>query len=34
MENYAIVAIEKQFGYTRGNLPGLNAVREVHKTGF
>ncbi len=27
MEIYAIIAVDRQFGYKRGNLPGLNSAR-------
>jgi hypothetical protein len=34
MENYAIIAVDRQFGYKRGNVPGMNSVGEVPKTVF
>ena len=34
LENYAIIAVDRQFGYKRGNLSGMNSVGEVPKTGF
>ena len=34
MEIYAIMPVDRQFGYKRGNVPGLTSVREVPKTVF
>jgi hypothetical protein len=34
MEFYAIIVVVRQFGYKRGNLPGLTSVREVPKIDF
>jgi len=34
MEIYAIIAVDRQFGFKRGNVPGLTPVREVPKTVF
>jgi hypothetical protein len=34
MEIYAIIAIDRQCGYRRSNLPGLTSVREVAKADF
>jgi len=34
LENYAIIAVDRQFGYKRGNLSEMNSVGEVPKTGF
>jgi hypothetical protein len=34
MEICAIVSLERQFGYKRGNLSGLNSGRDVSKTFF
>lgn len=31
---YAIIAVDSQFGYKKGNLPGLTSVRDVPKTVF
>jgi len=33
-EIYAIIAIDRQFDYKRGNLPGLNSVRGLPKINF
>ena len=33
-ENHSIIAVVMQFGYKRGNVPGLTLVREVPKTVF
>jgi hypothetical protein len=29
MENYAIIAVDRQFCYKRGNVPGINSEGEV-----
>jgi len=34
MENYTIIAGDRQFGYKRGKLSGLTSVREVPKNFF
>lgn len=34
MEVYAIIAVDGQFGYKRGNLSGLISVRGVLKNDF
>jgi hypothetical protein len=34
MEIYAIIAVDRQFGYKRGNVPGLTSAREAPKTVF
>jgi hypothetical protein len=34
LEIYAIPAVDRQFGYKRGNVSGLTSVREAPKTVF
>jgi hypothetical protein len=34
MEIYAIMAVDRQFGYKRGCFSGLNSGRGLHKTVF
>ena len=34
IEIYANIAVDRQFGYKRGNVPGLNSPRGLPKTVF